>query len=307
MIYSFDKHQRLDGSAVRIAQHIDSCGLPLLPVTRVEGFEFNEELYSLKDYILLDYSELFWFCENTETHLFGVNTEKFNDVFRGEEWVKFDNWVKDNPPKLYLKRELLKQDVSDTIISMDYPAWHNPYPIEDREQFNQRPISCFFYWGRSSEYRVRFHADVWTKSNAAVCDNLFYLQLFLQEESHPKKFVTVNVPHYARQPIENILKVNGLSKLSVSMRGSGRKCFRHAESPTNSVMITEENNLAWQFDWVDGVNCIKFNEWNIFHVIEAALSNPNLYDIYVEGVNTANKYHHTQYFPHINKIIKDKL
>ena len=138
-----------------------------------------------------------------------------------------------------------------------------------------------------------------------MCDNLYYLNPFLQEESNPRKFVTVNVPHYARQPIENILAVNGLSKLSVSMRGSGRKCFRHAESPSNSVMITEANDLAWQFDWVDGVNCIKF--FDIFHDINKALENPNLYEIYVEGVNNANKYHYTNYFPHINKIIKDKL
>jgi len=305
MLYSFDKHQRLDGSAVRIAQHIDTGSLPILPVTRVENFVFNTELYSLKDYILLDYSELFWFSENTETHLFGVNTHKFDEVFKGDEWIKFEDWVRENPPKLYLKRELLKQDVSDQVTPVDYPAWHNPYPIENKEQFNQRPISCFFYWGRSSEYRVQFHADVWIKSNAAVCDNLYYLNPFLQEESNPRKFVTVNVPHYARQPIENILAVNGLSKLSVSMRGSGRKCFRHAESPSNSVMVTEANDLAWQFDWVDGVNCIKF--FDIFHDINKALENPSLYDIYVEGVNNANKYHYTNYFQHINKIIKDKL
>lgn len=305
MLYSFDKHQRLDGSAVRIAQHIDTGSLPILPVTRVEGFEFNEDLRGVKDWVMLDYSELHWNTENTETHLFGVNTHKFDEVFKGDEWAKFEDWVRENPPKLYLKRELLKQDISDNILPMDYCSWHNPYPIENKEQFNQRPISCFFYWGRSSEYRVQFHADVWTKSNAAVCDNLYYLNPFLQEESNHRKFVTVNVPHYARQPIENILAVNGLSKLSVSMRGSGRKCFRHAESPSNSVMITEANDLAWQFDWVDGVNCIKF--FDIFHDINKALENPNLYDIYVEGVNNANKYHYTHYFPHINKLIKERL
>lgn len=305
MLYSFDKHQRLDGSAVRIAQHIDTGSLPILPVTRVEGFEFNEDLRGVKDWVMLDYSELWWSSENTETHLFGVNTYKFDEIFKGDEWAKFEDWVRENPPKLYLKRELLKQDVSDNVLPMDYCSWHNPYPIENKEQFNQRPISCFFYWGRSSEYRVQFHADVWTKSNAAVCDNLYYLNPFLQEESNPRKFVTVNVPHYARQPIENILAVNGLSKLSVSMRGSGRKCFRHAESPSNSVMVTEANDLAWQFDWVDGVNCIKF--FDIFPDINKALENPNLYEIYVEGVNNANKYHYTNYFPHINKIIKDKL
>ena len=229
MLYSFDKHQRLDGSAVRIAQHIDTGSLPILPVTRVEGFEFNEDLRGVKDWVMLDYSELHWFSENTETHLFGVNTHKFDEVFKGDEWAKFEDWVRENPPKLYLKRELLKQDVSDNVLPMDYCSWYSPYPIENKEQFNQRPISCFFYWGRSSEYRVQFHADVWTKSNAAVCDNLYYLNPFLQEESNPRKFVTVNVPHYARQPIENILAINGLSKLSVSMRGSGRKCFTYSD------------------------------------------------------------------------------
>lgn len=310
MIVTPDRNGNLDGSVVRIAQNIDSFGLPILPLTRIDGFKFNEGLLPIKDYILLDYCELWWNTDNVDTHIFGKNTNQFSEIFSGDEWQKFDDWVANNPPKVYLKRELFKKDVTDEIIPADYMGWFDMYDVQDRDKFNSRPINCFFYWGRSSEYRVNLHAEIWKNSGkvgAAICDNLFYLEYFLKEERSTNKWVTVNIPHYARQPIENVLAINMLSKLSVSHNGSGRKCFRSAESPANSVMVTEENDLAWAFDWVDGENCIKFNTGDEIKAIEQALANPNLYDIYVNGVENANKYNHVNYIPYLKKIISERL
>jgi hypothetical protein len=304
-IISPDINKNMDGSVLRIAQHINSP-IPIVPITRIEGFKFNDGLLALDKYILLDYSELWWNTENTDTHLFGKNTGDFPEIFKGDDWRRFDDFVRDNPPLLTLKRELLKKDISENILPIDYPMWTNPYPIESHDDFLSRPINCFSYWGRSNENRVKLHADFWLNSShngASICDNLFYLELFLREEQNNNKWVTLNVPHYVRQPIENILAINGLSKLSVSMNGSGRKCFRHAESPANSIMVTEENELAWQFDWVHGDNCIKFDKGKEIETIELALTMSNLYEIYCSGVENANKYHHENYFQHIRSII----
>jgi len=305
MIVSPDANGNMDGSVLRIAREISSH-IPIVPITRIEGFKFNPELLELDKYVLLDYSELWWSTDNFDTHLFGKNTDQFSEIYKGEEWAKFDDFVRNNPPKIYFKRELLKKDATDKVVVIDYPCWTEPYQIQTKEQFDARPVNVFFYWGRSSEYRVKLHADFWlnsTKNGTAVCDNLFYLTQFLQEESCPNKWVTVNIAHYSRQPIETILSVNGISKLSVSVKGSGRKCFRHAESPTNSVMVMDRDDLAWAYDWVDGVNCLKINNTSIDELNDLT-NRDNLYEIYLNGMANIDNYRINNYVTkYINPLI----
>jgi len=305
MIVSPDVNGNMDGSVLRIAREITSH-IPIVPITRIEGFKFNPELLELDKYVLLDYSELWWSTDNVDTHLFGKNTDQFPEIYKGEEWAKFDDFVKNNPPQIYFKRELLKKDATDKVVVIDYPCWTEPYPIQTKEQFDARPVNVFFYWGRSSEYRVKLHADFWlnsTKNGTAVCDNLFYLNQFLQEESCPNKWVTVNIAHYSRQPIETILSVNGISKLSVSVKGSGRKCFRHAESPTNSVMVMDRDDLAWAYDWVDGVNCLKINNTSIDELNDLT-NRTDLYEIYLNGMANIDNYRINNYVTkYINPLI----
>jgi len=147
MIVSPDLEGRMDGSALRIANHIKSS-VPLIPMTRIEGFKFNPALLNLDKYVLLDYSELWWNSENTDTHLFGKNTNDFPEIFKGDEWKKFDDFVREKPPLVYFKRELLNKDRSDFVHPLDYPCWVEVPPIQTRDEYNARPLSVFFYWGR---------------------------------------------------------------------------------------------------------------------------------------------------------------
>lgn len=307
MIVSPDVNGDMDGSVLRIAREINSP-IPIVPITRIEGFKFNPQLLELDKYILLDYSELWWNTENIDTHLFGKNTSDYPEIYKGEEWQKFDEFVKNNEPQIYFKRELLKKDATDKIMVIDYPCWTSPDKVQTKEEFDARPVKCFFYWGRSSEYRVKLHADIWlnsSKNNTAICDNLFYLNAFLNEERCPNKWVTVNIAHYSRQPIETILSVNVISKLSISIKGSGRKCFRHVESPTNSVMVMDRDDLAWAYDWVDGENCLKINNTSIDEINELTHRN-DLYDIYLKGMENIDKYRIENYINnYVNPIIKD--
>jgi len=307
MIVSPDANNEMDGSVLRIAREINSP-YPIVPITRIEGFKFNPDLLTIDKYILLDYSELWWNTENTESHLFGKNTSDYPEIFKGEDWKRFDDFVRDNPPLVYFKRELLKQDVTENIVPIDYPCWTNPYPVQTKEEFDARPINVFNFWGRSHEVRVKLHGDIWINSSrngASICDNPYFLNSFLAEEKNPNKWVTLSIAHYSRQPIEAILGINGASKLSVSMRGAGRKCFRHAESPTNSVMIMEWSDLAWAYDWEHGFNCIKMIREPIWE-IEDALTRSDLHEIYLNGMETIDKYRTPRYIaeyvlPIINK------
>ncbi|NDH06592.1 hypothetical protein EBX93_11835, partial [bacterium] len=83
----------------------------------------------VKDYVLADYTEYGWDSKLENTHLFGKNTyEYWYERYAPTEWLKFDNWVAENPPKLYLKRELLLKDKTDNIQPIEYEEEIIPEP-----------------------------------------------------------------------------------------------------------------------------------------------------------------------------------
>lgn len=294
MIATPDINGQMDGSVLRIASGINSP-YPIVPITRIEGFKFNPDLLSLDKYVLLDYSELYWNSENTDTHLFGKNTSDYPEQFPGDDWKRFDDFVKEQPPVIYFKRELLNKDRSDFIHPIDYPCWVEPPPVQSKDDFNKRPLEVFFFWGRSHEERVRLHSDIWSNSSrngASVNDNIYQIQNFLAEESNPKKWVTLYMPHYSRIDISNLLGINGLSKLSVSLFGAGRKCFRTTgESPVNSLMVMQKSESCYTYEWEHGVNCLMFPETKVdVTLLDEFLKRDDLYEIYCKGVETVNKY-----------------
>jgi hypothetical protein len=307
MIYLANATGETDGSMHSMLLNVGSR-LPIVLVSRPNEFKFNEQLLSLTDYVLVDCCEYGHDVEITDTHFFGKNTdEKF---FGGEEWKKFDEWVANHPPRLYLKRELLLKDVSDTVKPIEYAAWFPPPEVQSEEEFNKRPLEVMFSWGYSSEYRRQLHGKIWTdahKYGYMVCDNLFYIQKFLEQEENPKKWLSVNISHYVRHPMPDILNIQGLSKVSISMPGAGRKCFRHSESPLNSVMAMANEGFAWSFDWADGYNCIMFDIGDEIKLINRWLENrpKDLYEIYRNGVDNVRRYYLPNYANHLEKLINN--
>jgi len=118
----------IDGSLMRMVEQINSPKIPIVPISRVNDFKFNTDLLQVRDYVLFDMTELSWNTpyEETGTHLFGVNSKNFSE-FDTDEWRRFDEWVTDNPPLIYFKRELLSKDVTETVLPIDYFNWiiHN--------------------------------------------------------------------------------------------------------------------------------------------------------------------------------------
>lgn len=301
MIFSADKN-KFSPPEMNVIKGIKS-DIPLVLVTRLDDFVFNEELRELKEWVMIDLCEYGWDAPDfIDTHLFGKNTEEYWWRFGSDEWRRFDGWVGSNPPKLYFKRELLKKDITDTILPIDYPSYIRVENPMTKEQYNARPINAFHFFGRSHEDRIKAHCDFWL-SGAAVCDNIYYINNFIQKEESGNKWVSLHIPHYERIDISNILAVNNLSKLSLSMAGSGKKCYRHSESSINSLMVLEKTNMAWQFDWVDGKNCFEYIS-NPVSTIKKALSEPEkLYDIYCAGIENARNYQIDNYTRHLEKII----
>jgi hypothetical protein len=309
MIVSPCKSGNIDPVVYSLLRGVDSK-LPIVPITRLENYEFNPALLNIGRYVLVDFCEYDWVWDMETTHIFGKNTEKFKDKFIGEQWGRFDNFVKENPPVLYFKRELVSKDATETLLPIEYPCWHKVPEPQTKEQFNKRTLDVFYAWGLSHEERKRLHGEVWVYSGRygyIVCDNILTLDNFIKHEQNPQKWLTVNVPWYSRYEIETILNINGRSKISVSLAGAGRKCFRHTESTNNSIMYMWDDNIKWTYDWVNNQNCIKSEEGKEIETIINALGNPDLYDIYRNGVATCEKYYLPNYInnyllPKINSI-----
>jgi hypothetical protein len=300
--------QGIDGTTWRMAERINSK-IPLIPISRVNDFKFNTDLYQVADYVLFDMTELDWNTpyEETGTHLFGENTQNFNH-FNTDDWKKFDEWVATNPPKLYMKRELLKKDVTENIIPIDYFNWCSRVTLQTREEFNKRVFDAFYFWGRSHEGRLQIHGDIWkgaSKHGYSVCDNFIFLQDFVNQEQG-SKWCTLWMPHYKRIDISMLLSINGISKISIAPFGAGRKTFRHLEASVNSAMLTWEDNFAWAYPWVHGENCIKCEQGKEVETIIEWLGKKELYDAYIECVHNANRYRPETYIPnYIEKKINE--
>lgn len=293
-VITADAKQRTDGSAYQLLEKVETT-LPIVLVAWTEEFQFNEELLKISKYILCCFCEYGWDANLAESHIWGKNSENYSRYYNGD-WIKFDNWIKENPPALLLKRELFKKDVSDKIVPIEYPSRHKASP-QSKEEFNARPISVFHYWGRSNENRLILHGNTWVnapKYNYSVCDNIYYLNPFLQDGEWADRWVTLNIPHYARQPMETIIQINGLSKISISMSGAGHKCFRHGEGSLNSVMATENLSLAWAYEWNE-TNAIFIEPGYEIPALINALKREDLYEVYLNGVVNCGKYYIDDY------------
>lgn len=283
--------------------------ISIVLVTRVSDFIFNEELLSLKRYVLVNMCEFGWNFAWTYTPIFGQEWHFDNELFPGEEWKKFNQFVIDKPPVLTFQREIRKQDITNKIKPLSYHCYVPYYEIQTREQFNARPIELAHYWGRSSEERMWFQGNAYlhaTKAGIDIVDNLYYLNGTLAENKK-RIWVTANIPHFARMPIQEILKVCGMSKLGLSMPGCGKRCFRDSEIPAVSVMVMQDNDVASTFEWEHGINCIKYKGDNPIPAIEEALKRDDLYDIYVNGAKHLNKYRNPYYTEHIENEINKAL
>ena len=309
MVLVADEWQRTDGPAHSLLSQVVS-EIPIVLVSRVENFEFNLSLNELDKYILIDFVELGWQWNQKVGHLWGVNTSYFEDVFPGDEWKKFDEFVANKPPLLTFQRELLKKDAKPDLLPIEYPCWQPKYHVQSEDEFNKRQLELFFYWGFSHPCRKRFQGEAnlhSLKEDITIIDNIFYYQNFLQE-NHRHYWGCMHIPHFARLPINQILEINGNSKLSLSLPGAGVKCFRSTgESPVNSVMVMQEDELAWSYPWVHNENCIRSIVGREIDAIHNNLQRQDLYEIYLNGMENCDKYRLHNYIPnyiqkHINEL-----
>lgn len=303
-----DRKGRTDGVFHSMLERVGSP-IPIVLMSRTAGYRFNEDLLNLDKWILVEGSEHGWNFNLTETHVWGKNTDQFPH-FDDEHYKRFDDFVASKPPLMTFTRELLQKEVTETHLPIDYPCWfHVPDPVSEKE-FNNRPISAFYFWGRSHEARPKLQGRMWTEGTErgfSICDNLAFFDKFMMNEEG-RKIVSVHLPHYYRIDIKELLAINNLSKLCLALPGAGIKTFRHVEASYNSVMIKWADNLAWSYPWENSVNCIDTYEGreidSVSHAMNCGFA---LYDIYKAGVANCKNYQIDNYIrnyiePAIQKI-----
>jgi hypothetical protein len=311
MIIIPDANNNYDHVVYRILKEVNSGDIPIVPITRTADFKFNHDLLKLGKYILVDMVEYDWNWDRKAVHYFGNNTHLFSEKFKGDEWAKFDDFVKNNHPVIYFKRELIegKNNPYTTIYPIDWPCFHPVPAIESREEFNARPIEVFFSWGHSNEARRVLHGEIFinaAKKGYGVLDSPYTIERGLKE--YKTIWATFQIPHYARLSMEQLLFIQGHSKLSISLPGAGVKCFRMAESSINSVMFMHDDGMIYSYPWIHGVNCIKSLPGKEIETIEEALRRDDLYDIYLCGVETVKRYELNTYVKnYIEPIINNHL
>lgn len=278
----------IDSAYHTLVKHIESP-LPIVMVSSSSNFVFNEELLSLdgKDFILIDFKELGWDYDWSSHSL-----ESYHNKFNSRDWKKFHNWIYGKPLIGFI-RELDKptSEIKDHY-PIDYPTTIEPISIQSEEEFNARPLSACYYFGRSHEDRLKLHGHIWlnaSKYGYSVCDNIFYFNGFMQHEQG-KKYFSANIPHYQRRPIGEVLAINGISKIGLVPHGAGIKTFRATEVSANAVPLMWEDNLAWSYPWIHGVNCLRCKKGEEVDTIEEWVNKPELYQIYRNAVETCDKY-----------------
>lgn len=303
MLIVADAKSRTDGSMHRFLQMVESP-LPIVLMSRTEGYEFNPDLLGLDKYILAEVSEHGWDWDLNDTHIWGQNTQNFPH-FNSDEYQKFADFVAAKSPVVTFTRELLQKNVTENHLPLDYPGWYAANKIDTREEFNSRPIESFYFWGRSSEDRVRLHAKMIegsTQYGYNISDNPQYFQQYMQHEQG-RKWLSWWMPWYARIDMKEILTVNAMSKISVAMPGAGFKTFRNSEVSINAVMLKPKDNLAWSFPWDDS-NCILSEPGYEISTIIEALQDEYLYDVYLAGIENAARYQANNYAAYLSEKIK---
>lgn len=272
------------------------CDVILVPISFMSDFRFNAAMKDIdKPYVILDYLEYEWCFDMGVTHRLGVNTRDCR--WLSPAWWEFCDFARERPPAMYFKRELIAEDMSPRVRAIDWPCYMASSPFQSEEQFNERPIEVFNSWGFSHPSRPQLHGEIFkamTTHGIGVISETDQFEGYFKGPC-ARTWVSIFSPWYSRKPISDIAWYQTRSKISVSLPGCGRKCFRHAEAPVGTIMALAFDNLAWSYPWTEGDNCIRISVGAkgagcTFADLDEATKRSDLYKIYVQSQETIELY-----------------
>jgi hypothetical protein len=337
-ITMFDKNGHMDGTLLPLFAAFEKTSLAdadiiIIPITFMSHYQadtdlMSEAVMSGKKMVVVDFVEYGWDVAKPD-HIFTVNTySKWLDKFKDTDYLMLDTFLKSSIDKiaLYFKRELPSDanlNISFKILPAEYPGVStlpgSIYPAT-YEEFTDRPIDVIMVWGLSNPSRPILHGELVKQSGLNGQHLVSNLDHFTtcQKRGDKRMIVMAHIPDFARVSIQQILHLQSLAKISISLNGCGKRCFRHAESPYNTVMALQENGYPWSYSWIDGFNCIELpnrsdgtliDENRSYMRLMHYLDRPQqLYDMYLHGTNNWKNYDVNNYSEdYILKNIQDAI
>jgi len=313
----------------------EDCDFVGLGITHMNGWDFNEEEFNRiksKRFIIFDFTEYGWSNVNVQ-HIYGRSDGKYDHLFSNKNYLKLNKALKDVDIRVYFKRELPKALWTPLIQPIEYPCLFENTYIEPVENYINRPIDIFFNWGWSNPSRPSLHAAFYRMAeelNFSVVSDIRHVQG--EKRDHPNRplVLTQFTPHHSRFSMNDILRAQSMSKISVSLNGCGVKCFRHEEAPVNSLMALQDNVLEWTYPWNEENSIVlppkrhsssgilpgklseDLTEWENLdadlsvRMLMRLLNNPkHLHSEYVMGIQNCQKYLLKNYIPHLKSIIQN--
>jgi hypothetical protein len=287
----------------------------VVPVSFYGDYQFRRDLPTIignKKWVMADFMELGleWPFDGTvDTHVFGRNSANFPRM-AGQETMRLDAFVRDHPPLVYLKRELLAREHSDWLVPIEFPAYLPLPPLQSKEEFDSRPVEAFHFWGLSSRVRPVLHGDIFRHSydeGYEIISDWHQWHGYFSDK-RGRTWASIHAPHFCRVGIEHIQHYLHRSKISVSLPGAGYHCFRGSEALMGSIPAYQHTAVGWSYPFKHGENCIELRpgfEWEDLH---EATQREDLYDIYVEAQKAAAFYQSANYVNnHIIPSIEKQL
>lgn len=224
-----------------------------------------------------------------------------------DQYEVFNTWIAAHEPVFHYRRELALNSKWKHVRPIEYLAFHlnDPAPVQTEAEFNARPIPIFYTWGPNHPSRPALHGYL----------TYHYAQLHRQAPvlsvedlgHNCKRWCLVYTPEFLRLPMARIYTLQGQAKLSISLAGAGQKCIRDTEASYNSVMARMEFGVQHTYPWVDGENCIILPAMKpdgvlldcevSFRKLMEALARPDLYRIYLNGLQNWRNYGWKNYLP----------
>lgn len=291
----------------------------IVPVAYRENYRFNRQLLAVtKRIAIIDITEFGWEA-GTKPNVLGAGVIRSFGHLDTDQWGALDQWAAGANIVAHFKRELMRKDWMDNgaLVPIEYLCRMPVPPRQSREEFTRRPIEVFSSWGLSNPVRQVLHGDIFRNAHTSGIhvvdawdqDNQFNGKTWDSRwPQDGKVWATIHTPHYNRKPMPEVMRWQHRAKLSVSLPGSGVKCFRSAEAPVGSIMALQEDDLAWAFDWIHGQNCIRLARGKEFESLLEATSRTDLYDIYCASQETIAQYQPAFYVAnHVLPAIEDRL
>jgi hypothetical protein len=272
----------------------------VVPISYTETPEVNPLLRAnQKPAIVFDFLEYFgqW---DAKTHLF--DRHPLPPIYSGSPgWSALSDHFREHPPAAYFKRELFSDCSSEArVYPVEWPCMLDGWSREEKPNFDGRAFEVFNNWGFSNPIRPRFHGQVFglmADSGVDVVSHWDHIDAKFTDP-HPRKWISMLTPHTHRRHINEVLRWQSVSKCSVTLPGSGVKCFRSTESPVNSIPVLVDDDSVWSIPWEHGVNCIRIpSSGNMAAWLsDYVAGNPDaLFHIYIAAQDTVDRYRKQRY------------